>query len=284
MPIPIFEPDLHGFKEGVRSPFRGAAFVLKRPKLLGLCALPWAINLFVVLPVVIGVMAGLLYPWLADALPEFPAEWAQRILGPIGRLLLATVMLGAGAVLFLVVAMIVGAPFHDKVGEEIERELLAARPELLAPKLPVKAQALHALAEATRRVLVTLPRIALALLLALIPGIGPPISALFNWWVAASFATLDAFSIPMDRRGAKMPQKMAWLRANRSFALGFGLPILVVPCAFFLMPPIAAAAASLVYCEKLLAGEGEKDGVSLKASEAPVSSSSSTSSSSSPTE
>jgi len=246
-------PHFRGFREGLPASLRGAAFLLRRPRLVAWCAIPWAINLLVVLPLVTLLMANVVYPWLVGMLPQEEDETMKVVLRTGGRILFAIAAFGAGAGVFLISALAIGAPFHDRLGELIERELLAARPDLIAPPLPIKTQILHAVAEAARRVLVAFPLMMLGLGMALVPGIGTVASALFSWWIAATFLALDAFSMPMDRRRVRMPQKMEWLRANRSYAFGFGLPMTIIPCAFFLMPPIATAAASIAYCEKLLA-------------------------------
>lgn len=253
--IDAFRPEFRGFRDGFPASFRGAAFLLKRPRLVGLCAIPWAINLVVVLPIVAVVMANVVYPWLVGLVPLPEGKSIRWILETFVRAFLALAAIGVGAAIFMVAAIVIGAPFHDRLGELIERELLASRPELLAPSIPLRRQMLHAVGEAARRVLVAIPLMGLALGMALIPGVGTMASALFNWWLASTFLALDAFSMPMDRRGLRMPDKLAWLRANRGYAFGFGLPMTIVPCAFFLMPPVAAAAASVAYCERLLATE-----------------------------
>ncbi len=253
----LFARERFGFSEGLRTPFRGLVFLAARPRLLALCVAPWAINLLVVLPVVAFVMGYLVYPWLSGMLPEFESRWISW-LGFLGKYMIALALIAVSAGLFLLGAIVIGAPFHDLIGERIERELLADRPDLLARGMEFWPGVRHAIFEALRRVGVTIPRILLSLLLGLIPGVGALLVLVFNLYVAAMFLALDAFSMPMDRRGVPLKEKMDWLKANRRFAIGFALPMLAVPCAFFLMPPLASAAGTLMYCRyQLETGESE---------------------------
>ncbi len=251
----LFSGESFSFAEGLRTPFRGLAFLMKRPSLMGLCAAPWAINVFVLLPVVFLLMRYLIYPWLSGMLPTFDSAWLAW-LEHAGRILIVLALVGVAGALFLLGAIVIGAPFHDLIGERIEKELLADRPDLQAPAMEFWPGVRHAIFEALRRVGIIIPRFAIALLLGLVPLVGTVLVAAFNLYFAATFLTLDAFSMAMDRRGIPLREKTAWLRANRGFALGFGLPMLVVPCAFFLMPPLAAASGTLMYCRYLLETEG----------------------------
>lgn len=247
----LFADEHFGFREGLRAPFQGVAFLIGRPKFLAMCVTPWILNLTIILPLVWMLMAWVVYPWLAGMLPDFQTawlNWSEYVM----RFLIIVILIAAGGALFLLGAIILGAPIHDFMGERMERELLAERPDLQAPSLSIMTGAKHAILEALRRVAITLPFVLLAFLLGLIPVIGPALVAAANLYIAALFLTLDAFAMPMDRRGIPMKEKREWMGANHRFALGFGLPMLAIPVAFIFMPPLAAVSGTLMYCRYLL--------------------------------
>ncbi len=260
-----------GFREGVQALFRGVQYLIARPHYLAVCAAPWALNLIVVGPIVAILLKFLVYDWVVGWAPDQDVWWATAIEVAL-RIFILPTLFAVWVVVFLLMSMVVGAPFHDKLGELIEQEEFAGRPDLLAPSMPLWVGVRHALVEALKRVGVLIPRLVLALFLGVIPLVGPLIVMVVDFFLAAGFMTLDAFSMPMDRRGIPLEEKIRWVKSNRRFALGFGLPLLVLPCAFFLMPPLATAAATLVYCryrlrEETQVGTEEKAGAERQKAE-----------------
>lgn len=177
----------------------------------------------------------------------------MMIVSLIGLLTLITAYLAA---------IIVGAPFHDQIGAYIERQKFKDHPELLAPDTTILQGVRHSLMEAVKRVGVTLPLFFLTLLLGLIPIIGVPLALLINLLITTTFITLDAFSMPMDRRNRTLREKLRWARGNLGFAVGFGLPLFYLPCVFFLLPPLAAVSGTLIFCEWELQEKARQKGES----------------------
>src|SRR5690606_5298533 len=131
-------------------------------------------------------------------------------------------------------AVILGAPFHEAASAQIERELLRGRPELLAShETPFLEGIWTSILAKLKRVLIVLPRFILVLLIGLIPFIGWGAAWVLNAFFQARFLTLEAFSVPLDRRGITIDAKWTWLRRQRAFALGFGVPCLLMPLSFF---------------------------------------------------
>jgi uncharacterized protein involved in cysteine biosynthesis len=251
-----------GFRRGLPSALRALGFLARRPRLLALCAAPWAINLLIVLP----GMFWLLDRLVADRVAALVPQWDGFLGGALAALVELMLFLWVGAIslgAMLVGALLLGAPFHDKVGERVEMERLARFPHLQADPVPFWSGVRHSLAEALKRVAVAVPFFLATWLLGLVPVVGVLLVGIAQVTFAATFLALDAFSMPFDRRGVKMPGKLEWIRGNAGFAVGFGLPFLVVPCAVFLAPPIAAVAASLVYCDEVL--KAQDDGKDLEA-------------------
>lgn len=251
VPDKLLLPPHLGFRRGLGCAPRAVAFLASRPRLLGLCLAPWLLNLLVVFPLSYFALRRYVAPWLAGFLPQGDAWWHAALSGA-GSALLFLLSIIASLVLALLGALVLGAPFHDKVGEAVERERLRAFPDLLAPSTPFLRGVAHSLREAVKRVSIGLPVFVACFLLGLAPVIGVLLAGLAQITTASLFLALDAFSMPLDRRGLRMGAKLRWIRGNPRFAAGFGLPFLAIPCAVFLAPPIAAVAASLVFCDELL--------------------------------
>lgn len=236
------------FLRGVRAPIAAVFFLLGNWKCLKWALVPWLINLFLVLPLSFSFYTFVVFPWLTGFLPQTEVWWAEALRW-LASFFFFGMMFGLTLVTAYLAAILIGAPFHDQIGLAVEEHYFRDYPELKAPETTIIQGVKHSLGEAVKRISVTVPLLVTTLLLGLIPVIGVPLALLFNTIITTSFLTLDAFSMPMDRRNRTMPQKLRWLRENLSFAIGFGLPLVYLPCVFILMPPIAATAGTMIFCE-----------------------------------
>ncbi|MDK2970983.1 MAG: CysZ protein [Candidatus Sumerlaeota bacterium] len=251
----VLNPEPLGFGKGVAAPLLAVGYLVRRAELVGLCLGPWVFNFLIVFPISFFLTKWLIFDnareFVLGLIVSWPG-WVQDTTTVLLALLLIPFCLMTAAVFFLIGAILSGAPFHDMVGERVEKEKLGGRPDLRAPSMTLWAGVRHALFEAGRRLLILVPALVLVLLVGLIPLIGPVVAFLLQGVIAAVFLTLDAFAMPMDRRGITTRAKLRWLWANRRFAVGFGVPMLLIPCSIVLMPPVAAVAASMVYSDLLL--------------------------------
>lgn len=240
-----------GFRRGLGSPFRGVGYLITHPRVLAMCLAPWLLNLFVVFPLTLLLLKFLLFDPIRGLVPDGNAWYweAVRVIVTLG--LIPSFVIG-GLAISLVIGLVTGAPFHDRAGRMIERDRLRDHPDLISRDDSSRLENIRrSMKNAAKRLTFFLPRLMLLMLLGLIPVVGPVLALVANLAFTAAFLTLDAFSMPMDRRGIPFEAKVSWVLANRKFALGFGLPMLAVPCALFLMPPLAAVSGSLVYCDLL---------------------------------
>jgi uncharacterized protein involved in cysteine biosynthesis len=239
------------WREGLFAPLRAIGYIFTHPRVLLLCLAPWLINLFVLTPLVYVIAFWLVFPWLASFVP-MEYTWLGQSLGYLWRVFLVLVLIVAGLLLFFIVAMIIGSPFHEAASAAIEREQLRGRPELWARNdTPFLTSIWLSMLGTVKRLLIVLPRFAIVLLIGLIPFVGWLGAWLLNAYLQARFLTLEAFGVPLDRRGITIDGKWNWLRGQHTFAVGFGVPCLLIPFSFFLLPPIATVAASLLMCDML---------------------------------
>jgi uncharacterized protein involved in cysteine biosynthesis len=227
------------WREGLFAPLRAIGYIFTHPRVLLLCLAPWLINLFVLTPLVYVIAFWLVFPWLASFVP-MEYTWLGQSLGYLWRVFLVLVLIVAGLLLFFIVAMIIGSPFHEAASAAIEREQLRGRPELWARNDTPFLTSIWLSMLGTVK-----------LLIGLIPFVGWLGAWLLNAYLQARFLTLEAFGVPLDRRGITIDGKWNWLRGQHTFAVGFGVPCLLIPFSFFLLPPIATVAASLLMCDML---------------------------------
>lgn len=247
-------------RDGLMAPLRALGFILARPWALGLCLVPWLVNLLIILPLVTLVAYSIFYAPFALLIPDgwdwVAVPWIGVSFPLTGTLkvVLALAAMGLGLLAFYLLAGVVGAPFHDLMAEHAERELLADRPDLLAAPLPLKLSIRQAIRSATGRLVKLLPRLLLVLPVGLIPVVGAPLAWVLNAYFSAWFLTMGALDFPMDRRLVGTGTKWRYLSAQWPFALGFGVVCLLIPCSFILLPPIAAMAGTMVFCDALRRG------------------------------
>jgi uncharacterized protein involved in cysteine biosynthesis len=216
----------------------GFAFLLRRPRLWPLAALP---ALAAVALLGTGALAGLLVASRVEAavLPE-PGRLPEWLALPMMALLwIATT--GAGAFLGLGLALALAAPLL---------ELLSRRVEALARGLAEDASPglVFEVKESLRGALYFLLAAPVLFLLGLIPLVGPLLSLM---WGARAVA-LQMTDPALTRRGLRFADKRRWHREWRAESQGFGLAGmlgLVVPLANLLLGPALVTGGTLLVLE-----------------------------------
>lgn len=226
---------------------RGAALLIRRPRMFLLGAIPPAITSFVFLGLLI-VLITQLSP-LVDWLTPFARGWPEGAAVTV-RVAIGVATIGVAVLLMVVtftsLTLLLGSPLYDKISEETERELG-----------PVPTYDEPLVTEVTRSVRQSLALIAVSLLGALplllaglLPVIGqtavPVVAACFGGWLLALELTGSTF----QRRGIlTLAERRAALRGQRFRVLGFAAPVfalLAVPFLAVVVFPAAAAGATLL--------------------------------------
>lgn len=216
----------------------GFVFLLRRPRLWPLAALPTALAVVCILG---GFFVALFaIPWLEQALlPERGKVNAGLSIILYMALLVGT--LAAGVIFGLAVAMLLAAPVLERLSHKVEAYV---RVDVIEPEGGWKWEVLQSF-KGSFYFLAAAPGV---LLLSLIPLVGPPLAIL---WGAHALA-LQQTDVPLARRGMGFGARRAWHQKWRAESLGFGLAGLVtllVPLANFLLAPALAVGGTLLVLE-----------------------------------
>jgi len=213
----------------------GFGFLLKRPGLWPLAALPVVLALVLVfLGLVLGVFAGARVEVLFAPAPGTVPLFVEL---PVS-LLLWTATLGSGVFLGLGLALVLASPILDQLSRQVEG---LARGRVGDSGKGLRWEA----GQAVRGSLYFLAAAPGVFLLGLVPIVGPFLSVACGGRAVAFQMTDPALS----RRGLAFREKRGWHRTWRAESMGFGLAGMVgllVPFANLLLGPALAAGGTLL--------------------------------------
>lgn len=216
----------------------GFGFLLKRPRLLALAALPIAL---VSALLVAGLIAGLFAVPVVDTL----IAQQERSPGLLARLFAAALFLGlpfAGMLSGFAFALALAAPILEKLSERVEAIVRGA------PQTANGRSLADEVRDALRGALYFASRAPGVFLISLVPIVGPPLGAL---WAAHALA-FQLTEGPLLRQGLDFMQRRLWHGRYRSESLGFGLlglATLFVPLANLLVAPALVVGATRLVLE-----------------------------------
>lgn len=215
----------------------GIVFLLRRPRLWGLAALPIALA---ALLLVAGLLAGLFALPFADEL--LAPSHQTRDLG--GMLFAGALYVGlpiGGMLLGLGLALLLASPVLELLSREVER-LVRGLAREDSPGLGWE------IAQSLRGALYFALRAPGMFLVGLVPLVGPVLGALWGGH-ALAFQMTEA---PLQRQGLDFFARRLWHRRNRAESLGFGLTgfvTLFVPFANLLLLPALTVGATRMVIE-----------------------------------
>lgn len=227
---------------------RAAAFLLRRPRLFWLGAVPPAITsvLFVVL---LAVLVGNLTP-LATALTPFADTWSAGV-ALTTRIVVGTLLVGGTVLLMVLVfttlTLALGSPVYDAISEAVDRTLPGA-PD--AVDEPVRTGVVRSLRQSVALVLVAAAGALVFVGVGFVPVAGQVAAAvggaLFGGWMLV----VELVGSPLERRGVlTLRGRREVLRRRRWRSLGLGVPLfllLSIPFVAVVVFPVATAAGTLL--------------------------------------
>ncbi|MBI5137862.1 MAG: EI24 domain-containing protein [Nitrospirae bacterium] len=228
---------------GLLSLFRALGLFRVHPRLLLLLMLaPWTINLILFLggwSVLTVWMTGMVDPYLES----LASGWWQALLVGFGNFVAVVLAAGVAYLITIIGAVLVAAPFHDRLSAAVER---AARPASAGPARRMGVLAAFREGARTAAVLLVLEVALLPLLL--FPGVGHVLFALLS----ALVLTLGILDVPLARHELTLRQKaaFAWRRLPQVAGLSLGvLAVSPVPFLNLLTLPVIVMAATLLVVE-----------------------------------
>jgi CysZ protein len=229
---------MKSFFDGLSYPFRGVAYLARRPALWKYFAAAVAVNL-VLFVVLIVLFVHYRADLVAAIMPAKSPAWLRSTLGWFVSALVAV----GGLFLFTAVGNVIAAPFLDAMTERMLQDL----GEPLPPSRGVARALLRALVNQSLKILFFgLIQGALLLLLLTPAGIlHPPLSG----FLAVLFLAFEYLDYPLDARRVGVPGRFGWLARHLGSSLAFGLVlfgVLWVPLLGYLCLPLAVAGATLL--------------------------------------
>lgn len=226
---------------------RGLGLVLSSPRLLGLGLVP-------------AIIAGLLYGAavftlvafvgdLASAVTWFADDWST-LWRDLIRLLAGAAVLGLGGLLlvltFTAVTLLIGDPFYERISGLVERRYGGVPDEVEVPLLTSLGRSLRdSLRLIGLSILLGIPLFAAGF----IPVVGQTVVPVVGGAVGGWLLAVELTGVPFQRRGKRLRDRRAALRARRPLALGFGVAVFacfLIPLGAVLLMPAAVAGGALL--------------------------------------
>ncbi|MEU5906487.1 EI24 domain-containing protein [Micromonospora sp. NPDC047467] len=235
------------FLGGAGLLLRGLGLYVRSPGLMLLGVVPALISGVLFL----GAFATLVYfvDNLAALVTPFADDWSGTARG-LARVVAGLAILGLGGLVgvltFTAVTLVIGDPFYEKISERVEQRYGGTPNEVEVPFWPSLRRSL---ADSVRLVALA-ALIGIPLFLAgFIPVVGQTVVPVIGAAVGGWFLAVELVGAPFYRRGMRLPQRRAILKADRPTALGFGVAVFLcflIPLGAVLVMPAAVAGAALL--------------------------------------
>jgi CysZ protein len=235
------------FAVGVSLLGRGLGLCLRKPRLLGLGILP-------------ALIAGLLYAAalttlivfvddLAGTVTWFADDWSpgwrdvMRILAGLGIVGVAGLL---SVLTFTAVTLLIGDPFYEKISGLVEAQFGGVRDEV---EIDLWQSLRRSLADSLRLIGLSILLGIPLLLIGLIPVVGQIAGLILGGAVGGWMLAVELTGVPFQRRGKRLHDRRAALKARRPMALGFGVAVFasfLIPLGAVLLMPAAVAGGTLL--------------------------------------
>ncbi len=231
-------------------PFRGLRFLTRHPRLVGLVAVPVAINtlLFGLFAWFAGSRFG---QWLDRMLPQGEGWWwalLYYLAAFVGAVILLVVIVYA----FALVGNLILAPFNDLLSERVERIYTGTtldEPFRLGAFVRDMGRSFQA---ALGRMALYLAGFGLVLALNLIPGLGSVASAVLAPLVAFFFLGWEYLDYSLERWRLPFGAKRRAVFHNAPAVVAFGCGaslLLMIPLLNLLAIPVCVVGGTLLFCD-----------------------------------
>ncbi|MFT6397176.1 MAG: CysZ protein [Bradymonadia bacterium] len=237
------------FRRGFAAPLTAAAYLFRRPYL-------WKYTLIGGLVTML-IFAGLATVGIANAdnlaahLWTSPETGFGAVLGWGIVFLAGLVLLGAAAVLALVLSQIVMAPLYTRLSERVEDAILQDASEYQSTASESLMDEVRGVAHSLLTLTILCCVMVPILLLNVIPGIGSVASVLLGGLVSSFALAVEFTDSSLSRRRAKWREKVGHATSQLPVTMGLGAGIAVtmaIPVLSFFLVPVAVVAGTMVFC------------------------------------
>ena len=227
---------------------RSASFLLRRPRLFWLGAVPPLITsvVFVVLLVLLVAELPVVTAWLTPFADGWTAGSALA-----ARIVVGTLLVGGTVLLMVLVfstlTLALGSPVYDRISEAVDRSCADAPAPL---EEPLRTGAARAVRQSVALVLVSAAGAVVLFGVGFVPVAGQVVAAvggaLFGGWMLV----IELVGSPLERRGVlTLRERRQTLARRRWRSLGLGVPcflLLSVPFVAVVAFPVSTAAGTLL--------------------------------------
>jgi CysZ protein len=241
------DPAMSDLVLGLRLYARGAATVLRSPRLLRLGALPALVT--VLLYVVVLAVLGRFLPDLAALLTPFADGWspdARSAAHAVAEVAMVAAVAFVAVLAFVGVTLAIGGPFYERLSEVVDDgvgEVPPGPPRSTATTLLRGAR--DGLVLVVLSVLAAVPLFVLGFVPVLGQTAVPVVAAL----VGGRLLVLELTAPALDRRGIGFRERRRLVRSRRILGWAVGVPtylLCLLPLVGILAVPVGAAAATLL--------------------------------------
>jgi CysZ protein len=238
---------VRNFFTGMGMLGRGFGMYARSPRLLFLGLIP-----AVIAAVLIGGALFALFYFINDiaaGVTWFAKDWSNDIRSTVRLLAALTVAVGGvllAVLTYAAVTLIIGDPFYEAISKSVDEQVGGPVNEA---SVGFWVAARHNLVDSVRlialSVMISIPMFLAGFLPVVGQTVVPVVDAVIGGWMLA----VELTGVPFNRRGMRLRDRRRLLRANRSLALGFGVPVFVIfliPFAAVLVIPAAVAGATLL--------------------------------------
>ncbi|MFH9068454.1 EI24 domain-containing protein [Streptomyces alboflavus] len=223
---------------------KGQRWVAQHGKQFGWGLLPGLITLVLYAGalVALALWGTDLVSWATPFADDWSGPWPGLFRGFLTVLLFALALL-LSVVTFTAVTLLIGEPFYESLSEQVDISVAGFAPE---SGLPLWRELLISIGDSLRIVVRALIWGVLLFGLGFLPVVGQTVVPVMGFFVTGFFLVEELTAVALQRRGVRLRDRLALLRARKSLAWGFGAPLAVVFLvpfvAVFLMPGAVAGA------------------------------------------
>ena len=246
---------------GLRLYARGAATVLRSPRLLRLGALP-ALVTVVLYAAALGALVQFL-PGLLDGLTGFAAGWspgAQEATEVVVGVALVAAVAVVAVLSFVAVTLAIGGPFYERLSELVDDGVGAVRP---GPRRSWASAVGRGVRDGAVLVVLSVLVAVPLFVVGFVPVVGQTVVPVVAALAGGRLLVLELTAPALERRGVGFAARRRLVRSRRLLCAAVGVPtylLCLVPLAGILAVPVGAAAATLLAREL----RGEPNGLTAR--------------------